>query len=192
MLSSLLIALFTGKVHSYGLCNANEYRFKGKKVSAPIQGTATKSIVRNGETRLVTIGGTINVLNGCSFETKDIILDGPFRVQLYGAQGEADPNAVLLTTEELRIPTKDKVYTFIQTAGNWVNYDDFTQINFFDPDTKSIIGIAVLGEGGAVTNPSPAPPQNSKEPTKDKKINGTIKVAFGSVTLVSLIMSILL
>jgi hypothetical protein len=182
MLSSLLIALFTGKVHSYGLCNANEYRFKGKKVSAPIQGTSTKSIVRNGETRLVTIGGTINVVNGCSFETKDIILDGPFRVQLYGAQGEADPNAVLLTTEELRIPTKDKVYTFIQTAGNWVNYDDFTQINFFDPDTKSII----------VTNPSPAPPQNSKEPTKDKKINGTIKVAFGSVTLVSLIMSILL
>jgi hypothetical protein len=49
-----------------------------------------------------------------------------------------------LTLDNVASTVKSDNYTFIQTAGNWVNYDDFTQFNLYDPTSKSVIGSAVI------------------------------------------------
>ena len=133
---------------AYNLCDTANYRYAGKKVHATIVPSAAKSIVVNGKQTLVSVVGEITIVDGCHFSVSGLKITGPKTFNWYGAYSETDQAAVKLTEGPFdALTTTNGVFTFIQTAGNWVSYDDFSQFNLFDPVSNTVIGIAKIVGG---------------------------------------------
>jgi hypothetical protein len=140
------IVALTASVSAYGLCSRTNHRFSANLPTVPIQGTATRSVTVNNSVVPVSVSGSIRVVDGCSFQFVNATITGPASLQFFGGRAESDPNAVRLTTDTVTLPlsSSSATYTFIQTAGNWVNYNDFIQINFYDPATSAVFAQAIL------------------------------------------------
>lgn len=63
MISSKLI--LAAVVLAYNLCDEKIYKYAGKTTTANIVPSAAKSIVVDGKQTLVSVGGTITVVDGC-------------------------------------------------------------------------------------------------------------------------------
>jgi hypothetical protein len=150
----LVIAQLFVSSAAYELCDKIKYPYAGRNVSVAITASATKSITVDGANVPVTIGGTITVVDGCTFQLSDFVLSGPKSVQWFGASSNTDPAAVRLTNDDVPATTKGGVFTFITSAGNWVSYNDFTQINVYDAASKSVVGHAVFPPASRASTPT--------------------------------------
>ncbi|KAJ3314708.1 hypothetical protein HDV04_005714 [Boothiomyces sp. JEL0838] len=151
---SLLLS-FAPSVFAYSLCNTQNYPYANQVVTdVPFYTPGTVTITVNNQTVPVTVSGSVSVVDGCHFATKDLSFTGPSFVKFVGrkATDTSGASAVLLSTSVVTSPSS-QTYTFVSTAGNWVSYNDFDLIELFDPVSLAVIGIATL------------PPKNPATPT---------------------------
>jgi hypothetical protein len=115
-------------------------------------------------------------------------ISGPKSFVWYGGKSEADPQAVKLTDDVVdAASTIEGTYTFIQTAGNWVDYNDFTQFNLFDPVSNTVIATAQLAAGGPsaggiVPKPATTPTTGNTKPPSTSKPTTSTPVKEGTQT----------
>ena len=170
-IASVLLLILN--VFGYRKCNANIYPYQGRSVSVPLVPSATRSINVNNVTVAVQVKGTIRVLDGCTFEVSDLTLLGPKSSVWYGGNGTA-LDGVRLSEETISESQAglNQTFTFIQTVGSWVAFEDFTQFRLFDVATLSLLATADLpsrstntsstaqpntGSGNSTTGTSPSP-----------------------------------
>lgn len=136
-------------------------------------------------------------------------ISGPKTFLWYGGKSETDSQAVKLTDDVVNTATTTEgTFTFIQTAGNWVDYNDFTQFNLFDPNTNTVIATAQLEAGApstggtdpktatvtTVSSGKATPTGTSKTLTATSVPNASTKYSVGKLAaaVVSIAMSFLL
>ncbi|KAJ3270678.1 hypothetical protein HDV01_007502 [Terramyces sp. JEL0728] len=143
----LLFAGLASSVLAYSKCDPKNYPYSGQTVSVPIQQTSTLSVPVNQIQVLVSVAGSIKIIDGCTFAVQNLAFAGPSFIQFVGKKaGDATgASAVLLT--QATVPTTvllNAQYTLVQSAGNWVSFYDFDIIELFDPASKAVIGTATL------------------------------------------------
>ncbi|KAJ3314709.1 hypothetical protein HDV04_005715 [Boothiomyces sp. JEL0838] len=146
---SLFLSALASSVAAYSLCNPTNYPYAGLSVTnIPILSTVTQSLTVGGKSVPVTVSGSISVVDGCNFATKDLAFSGPASIEFVGrlASDTTGDGAVLLSTAQVSASSSpsSQTYTFVSTAGNWVSYNDFDIIELFDPVSKAVIGTATL------------------------------------------------
>ncbi|KAJ3355483.1 hypothetical protein HDU91_005672 [Kappamyces sp. JEL0680] len=168
MFSSVIAAaLVYSQVSAYSLCNPTNYPYKGQSlVSIPIKATATK-VTPAGDA--ITVGGSISVIDGCSFSVSGLFFTGPQNATFFGAKTATsdgvDSIRLISNTINATATPFDANYTFITTAGNWASYVDFTQFRLYDPVLKVTIGTADLPSQGTTSSTSSAAASSSSSST---------------------------
>ncbi|KAJ3251047.1 hypothetical protein HK103_002912 [Boothiomyces macroporosus] len=162
----ILLSTLAASVSAYSLCNPTNYPYKGQTVSVPIQPAAAAVIV-NQITVPVTVSGNIKVIDGCTFAVSNLAFSGPSFIQFVGRLNSdtTGAKAVLLTSALVPATIMTNAqYTFVQTAGNWVSYNDFDIIELFDPASKSVIGVANMPAKPVVTTSAAASTSRTTAP----------------------------
>jgi hypothetical protein len=130
---------------SYRRCDRERYPFAGQNVTVPIMTTATQVIQVNNVSVPVTVGGSIRVVDGCTFEVLNFTLSGSFTGAWFGGNG-TDVNGYRLSSRPVassQAPSTTR-YEFIMNAGSWVSYFDFTQFRLFEVNSNAVIATADL------------------------------------------------
>jgi hypothetical protein len=160
--------------------------------------SATRSINVDNVTVAVQVKGTIRVIDGCSFQVSDLTLLGPKSSVWYGGNGTAVDGIRL---SEATIPESqagyNETFTFIQTAGSWVAYEDFTQFRLFDVATLSLLATADLPSRSTNTSSTTLPNTGSgnsttgTSPTSPSPVttNGSIR-SFTPLAIVAIFVSL--
>jgi hypothetical protein len=200
------LLFLTSAVSAYGLCSRTAHRFSANLPTVPIQATATRSITREGQVIPVTVSGSIRVIDGCSFAMEGVTISGPTSFAIFGGTSESDNASVRLVTEDTSLANRtspwNATYTFIQTAGNWVNFNDFTQFNLFDPTTNVVFGQARLpgqvSQTATATGTAPgtrttAPPAgvSTSAIPSPSVTSGVEHTTIGAIGITSLLLSLL-
>jgi hypothetical protein len=137
MLSIILLpVLITAQAPKYGKCDA-------KKFGRIDLVNKTLPIVSVLQASPITIKGSIAIVDGCNFETRDFeFLNAGVSYWVGGYKGSDD--AMTLSDDFVTASAFKKTvkYSLKSTAGSEANFDGFDQFRLFERNTKVLIAIA--------------------------------------------------
>lgn len=174
----MIFNLFLTAVAAYRLCSETDYPYKGENVTVSLVQDASIGILVNGKMEQLSVSGSIEVVNGCSFKLVDFqILPTSVQPSVFGAIRSNPNGAIRLADGTARIGPP-QTFEFVKTPGSWVSYYDFDQFRLFDTVSQTLIATANLPKtmAGGSTSPAPAnnppaPVQPSNSGNQDKKEN---------------------
>ncbi|KAI8902496.1 hypothetical protein BC833DRAFT_573022 [Globomyces pollinis-pini] len=161
--------------NAYSLCNKDRHPHAGKSVSAPLVPTSTTALNVNDTMVAVTVSGTIEVVDGCTFSAKNLVVEpSSVRGQWFGGAVGSTSDGIRLSADPITASSRPstKEYKFITTAGSWVSYTDFQQFRLYDTVSKAVLATADLPISVG-SNPASPPGSAPGAYPNDPKATGT-------------------
>jgi hypothetical protein len=175
----MIFNLFLTAVAAYRLCSETDYPYKGENVTVSLVQDASIGILVNGKMEQLSVSGSIEVVNGCSFKLVDFqIVPTSVQPSVFGAI-RTNPNGAIRLADGTAQIGPPQTFEFVKTPGSWVSYYDFDQFRLFDTVSQTLIATANLPKtmaGGSSTSPASAnnpsaPVQPPSSGNQDKKEN---------------------